>query len=80
MNPLSAIEIGDLKYSYQVLNRAYEINLHQKGLNKFKDCDLLICPEKLTKFGTFSMRSIQAIFEIGYEEACKQLEDATLFK
>lgn len=80
VNPLSAIEIGDLKYSYQVLNRAYEINLHQKGLNKFKDCDLLICPEKLAKFGTFSMRSIPAIFEIGYEEACKQLENSDLYK
>lgn len=74
VNPLNTITIGDLKHSYQVLNRAYEINVHHNGRHKLDLCDILICSSKLSKFGTFSMRNIPEIFTIGYDEACKQLE------
>lgn len=80
VNPLSAITMTDLKHSYQVLNRAYEINLYHNGQNKFNDCDLLVCPSKLAKYGTFSMRSIDEIFYIGYEAACIQLEKSVKLK
>ncbi len=73
VNPLREIKISDLKHSYQVLNRAYEINLHSKSVTKFKSCDLLFCPKDLAHYGTFSMRSIETIFNLGYEEACRQL-------
>lgn len=73
-NPLSEMSIDSLKYSYQVLNRAYEINLHHHVYNKFNSCDLFICPQELSKYGTFSMRSAMKIFEIGYQEAKKKLD------
>lgn len=73
-NPLSEMTVDSLKYSYQVLNRAYEINLHHHVHNKFNNCDVFISPQELSQFGTFSMRSAKKIFEIGYEEAKKQLE------
>lgn len=72
-NPLSETSIDSLKYSYQVLNRAYEINLHHHVHDKFNDCDIFICPQALSQFGTFSMRNAKKIFDIGYEEAKKQL-------
>ncbi|RMB64205.1 patatin [Dokdonia sinensis] len=73
-NPLSEMTVDSLKYSYQVLHRAYEINLHHHVHNKFNDCDVFICPQELSQYGTFSMRSGKKIFEIGYTEAKKQLE------
>ncbi|MFT5861682.1 MAG: NTE family protein [Flavobacteriales bacterium] len=73
-NPLSEMTVDSLKYSYQVLNRAYEINLHHHVHNKFNNCDVFISPQELSQFGTFSMRNAKKIFEIGYEEAKKQLE------
>ncbi len=73
-NPLSEMTVDSLKYSYQVLNRAYEINLHHHVHNKFNSCDVFICPQELSAYGTFSMRSAKKIFEIGYTEAKKQLE------
>lgn len=73
-NPLSEMSVDSLKYSYQVLNRAYEINLHHHVHNKFNHCDVFISPQELSQYGTFSMRSAKKIFEIGYAEAKKQLE------
>lgn len=73
-NPLSEMSVDSLKYSYQVLNRAYEINLHHHVHNKFNSCDVFICPQELSQYGTFSMRSAEKIFEIGYKQAKKQLE------
>lgn len=72
-NPLSAIDMNSLKHSYQVLNRAYEINLHHHAHKKFANCDLLIRPLGLSQFSTFSMYSVSEIFELGYSEAIKQL-------
>lgn len=74
VNPLSAMSITALKHSYQVLNRAYEINLHHRVKNKFDMCDILVCPDELSKFGTFSMRNVERIFQIGYASACEALE------
>ncbi len=72
-NPLSELSIDSLKYSYQVLNRAYEINLHHHVHNKFNNCDIFICAQELSQYGTFSMRSAKKIFDIGYNEAKKEL-------
>ena len=72
-NPLSEMSVDSLKYSYQVLNRAYEINLHHHVYNKFNNCDIFICAQELSQYGTFSMRSAKKIFEIGYKEAKKEL-------
>lgn len=79
-NPLSEMTVDSLKYSYQVLNRAYEINLHHHVHNKFNNCDVFICPQELSKYGTFSMRSAKKIFDIGYAEAKKQLDKIDMDK
>lgn len=77
-NPLSTLNIDSLKHSYQVLNRAYEINLHSHVHSKFNSCDIFISPKELANYGTFSMRNAHKIFEIGYTEAKKQLQDLTI--
>lgn len=72
-NPLTDISIASLEHSYQVLNRAFEINLHHRAHKKFHNCDILICPQDLSHYTTFSIRNINNIFELGYREAHQQL-------
>ncbi|MFT5891173.1 MAG: NTE family protein [Dokdonia sp.] len=74
VNPLSTIEITSIKHSYQVLRRAYEINLHHHAKQKFQLCNLLISSETLSQYGTFSTKNIDQIFNIGYQWAVKELE------
>jgi NTE family protein len=64
VNPFEKLHIKDLKYSYSVLERAYRIKTAYDSIAKFKDCDILIYPKELKKIGTFSMKDIDAVFEL----------------
>lgn len=79
VNPLQTLKIADLKHSYNVMERAYKIKAASESIQKFPECDLLIQPEGLTKFGTFSRYGIDAIFELGYAATKKALESNTPF-
>lgn len=48
------------------------------SIQKFADCDLVIRPETLSGYTTFSMNSIDAIFEIGYNSSKEALEGVKL--
>ncbi|WP_034923754.1 patatin-like phospholipase family protein [Gillisia sp. CAL575] len=74
VNPLETIKIGDLIHSYQILNRSLQISLGNQSLHKFKDCDFVISPTGLTKFRIFDLKTLDAIFEIGYRAAVEALE------
>ena len=50
VNPLRKIEPKDLKHSYSVVDRAFEINTSSRSFNKFASCDLLISPMELNKY------------------------------
>ena len=80
VNPLKNIQSNRLKHSYQVITRAYQISLDHQCRTKFKKCDLMIVPNKLENFGLFSLKTMDTIFDIGYNEAKKVLEEkANLF-
>ncbi len=78
VNPFEKLNINDLKYSYNVLERAYRIKTAHDSITKFKDCDILICPKELKKIGTFSMRDFDAVFELGYEAAIAELSKVNI--
>ena len=73
VNPFEKLNIKDLKHSYNVLERAYRIKTAYDSITKFKDCDILICPNGLKKIATFSMKDFDAVFELGYEAAMAEL-------
>lgn len=75
VNPLKKISIKDLKHSYSVVERAYKIKVASESMSKFPDCDLVIYPEELIKYGTFDMNNIDAIFNLGYETSVKALKE-----
>lgn len=73
VNPFEKMNIQDLKHSYNVLERAYKIRSAYDSISKFKDCDIVICPKELKKVGTFSVKDMDAVFNLGYEAAITQL-------
>lgn len=75
VNPLRKFEGRTLRHSYQVITRAYQISLDHQCHSKFKYCDLMISPKELGNYGLFSLKNMDAIFELGYREAVKILEE-----
>ncbi|MDO6518204.1 patatin-like phospholipase family protein [Zobellia uliginosa] len=75
VNPLKKIRMEDLKHSYTVVERAYKLKSASESMLKFAEFDMIISPEGLSAFGTFDMNSIDAIFDLGYRAAKKNLEE-----
>jgi len=80
VNPFEKLNIKDLKHSYDVLERAYRIKTAYDSIEKFKDCDFVICPNELKKIGTFSMKDIDAVFELGYKSAMDEISKVNVSK
>ncbi|PIF00188.1 MAG: patatin [Maribacter sp.] len=78
VNPFEKKDMKDLKHSFSILERAYKIRSAHDSISKFKDCDLVICPEKLKTVGTFTVRDMDAIFDLGYESAKAELANKDL--
>lgn len=73
LNPFEKIEISQLKTSLSVLERAYKIISNAGSIRKFGLCDILICPKDLNKYGTFTTRDRDTIFDLGYTAAMEAL-------
>jgi NTE family protein len=69
-----------MKYSYNVLNRAIKINFSKSSSLKFSNCDLLVHPKELNKFGLFDKNFMDEIFEIGYNATKKKLAESKNLK
>ncbi|MFT5264931.1 MAG: NTE family protein [Polaribacter sp.] len=74
VHPLKKIKAENLKTSFAVMERAYLISSASHSMGTFGDCDLIINPEALNRFGTFSMNHVDDIFQIGYEAAIEELK------
>lgn len=74
VNPLEEVLPTQLKHSYQVAQRAYQISNGSRCEQKFKDVDILIAPQQLENYGMFNLKHLDQIFNIGYEETIKVLE------
>ena len=57
------------------MERAYKIKVASESMLKFPDCDLVIYPEELLNFGTFDMKNVDAIFNVGYTSTLQMLEE-----
>jgi NTE family protein len=73
VNPFLKVAIDQLKHSYNVLERAYQIRAAKDSLPKFGDCTLVISPKDLVNHRTFSISDMDTIFNLGYEAALKAL-------
>ena len=75
VNPIGKVKASDLRSSYAILQRAVLMDRANASTMKFDRCDVIIDPQKLTEFGMFSSSHIDEIFEIGYEDAKRVIED-----
>ncbi len=80
VNPFKKIKITDLKHFHNVLERAFKLKSLKEDLIKFQQCDLIICPEELSKYGTFDKKYIDEIFKIGYEDTISKFNASSLAK
>ena len=74
VNPFEKVEIGDLRHSFNILERAFKIRSASDSLAKFDMCSLVICPQGLNTFTTFSLKDVDTIFNIGYKAAINALK------
>ncbi|MGW9685785.1 patatin-like phospholipase family protein [Flagellimonas sp. 2504JD1-5] len=72
-SPIRKMALEEFKHSYNVLDRAFHLRIHQHSITKFELCDLVIYPKTLSKYGLFNTDHIDEIFEIGYQETVKAL-------
>ena len=74
VNSFDSITIKELKTSINVIERAFIIKSVDEDSKKFKDCDVIVSPLGLNKFGIFDKKYLNDIFNIGYEATIKALE------
>lgn len=74
VSPLRRIDDRTLKNSLAVSQRAFEIGMYYASKRKFHQCDLVICPPELSRYGTFDTKHLAEAMEIGYRAAREQME------
>lgn len=77
LSPFEILEKNNLKYSFSILERAYQIKSANISIQKFNDCDLVIYPRDLNNYGTFHLKNADALFNLGYESALLALQSKT---
>lgn len=80
VNGYNTLAITDLKHSHHVVERASKMKLVKEDLAKFKDCDLVIYPKALNKYGTFDKKYLDDILKIGYDATKEALTNKVLLK
>ncbi|PQB04668.1 patatin-like phospholipase family protein [Aureitalea marina] len=75
VSPLRAMGKDDFKNTFTVLDRIYRISNRADSMEKFKDCDWLVNPEELIDYGTFSMSSMDELYELGKRYGEQQIDD-----
>ncbi len=76
VNPFLKVSIKDLKHSYNVLERANQIRAAKNSIEKFKDCNIVISPKDLIHHGTFTVKDVDTVVELGYKAAVHALDNS----
>ncbi|TVZ53125.1 patatin-like phospholipase family protein [Dokdonia sp. Hel_I_53] len=71
--PLKKLSVKDFKHSYNVIDRAVNLMMHNTSVQKFELCKMVFSPDSLEEFGLFKTGQADRIFQIGYDHASKKL-------
>jgi NTE family protein len=80
VNGFNTIPFKDLKHMHHVLERAIKLKTVKEDQKKFSDCNIIVYPEELNKYGLFDKKNLDAIFNIGYNSTIEALSNNALFK
>lgn len=75
VNPLHQIDKSKLKNSFSLIERVLQISMYTMEVDSFHISDIFIMPKELSKFPLFSLKHIETAYEMGYNEAMKQLSN-----
>ena len=67
------LKIEDLKHSHNVVERVFKMKSVVENQQKFAECDIMISPSELNKFGTFDRKNTDEMVAIGYNAAKRAL-------
>ena len=69
------LDKSELASTLQLINRASDLSFMAVSLQKFNSCDLVFAPPELWQYGIFDTKKIDEIYTIGYEHACRQMDN-----
>jgi NTE family protein len=75
VSPLRHVERSDLHNSLSIAQRALDVGTYIRSAAKFGRCDIVLCPEGLTRFGAFDTKHFEEVEQIGYAEAIGSMEE-----
>lgn len=73
-SPLREVDRSTLKNALAVSQRAIEVSMFFSSRRKFHECDVMICPDKLSQYGMFGTKHLPEIMEIGYAAAVEKID------
>ncbi len=73
-NPISPMPMETFTSSMKVIRRATELRFYADAKAKFPYCDYVFKPDGLRKFNMLDSRYIDAVFELGYQAAKKEID------
>jgi NTE family protein len=73
VSPLRQLGEEDLRTKFAVSLRGLEIGMFHSSMKRLRECDLLISPPELNRFGIFDTKHVQEILEIGYRATREQM-------
>jgi NTE family protein len=73
-NPLARIRPSELTSSLAVVQRALDVGVYSASKAKFSECDVVIRPEELHRYGSLDVKHVREIAEVGYRAALEQMD------
>lgn len=74
VSPLQAMGENALDSTIKIVDRAYRISINYNSIQKFDVCDWVVYPKGLENYSTFDMKKADHIYDIGYKEGLKMVE------
>ncbi|MEZ4772481.1 MAG: patatin-like phospholipase family protein [Bacteroidia bacterium] len=74
VSPLRQVSLKDIDGFLEISQRVFELGSDTTTQSKIPMCDVYICPQELSEYGTFETGKIEKIFEIGYYATLEQID------
>jgi len=75
VNPITPIKESDINSSLKLVYRVYHLGLEMNNIKKFDLCNYVFEPKAIDKIRTLETKGIDNAFEIGYNQAKKEIEE-----
>lgn len=75
VTPLTPMQKSDLNNRHKLLQRTYDVSSLTNSIHKFPLCDLMIQPDRLSRFGFFEGKHLNEIYRIGYLAAKAKMNE-----